>query len=556
MLDLKNDKLAEAWLELCEDMAAAIFFNENDEMTVVTRDGAQELLISSPFKGQLDRCLVYLDDAHTRGTDLKLPINSRAAVTLGPKVTKDRLIQGCMRMRKLGFGQSAIFFAPSEIDRAIRNGRPAKNTGAARGAVPYSFPVHTDDILRWSIFETYKDILHHLPHWAEQGWDYQRRRAAWDAFTQETLDAQATTENETISPNIDILNRVWVRDEARSLERMYGVRTSGNIGGADADMRDAIFAIPALRERLQVLGAAKDISDVNVDEEQEREVSHEMEQETEIERPPKVKPAQHSVHPLVKSFVQTGVLPDNGQGPRFREAFMGMFTSLYRSVKKLPLDQSVWSDGLLVTTDFALTISKKDDIERSRAEYLRPVNWLLTSASHPNVIVALSPFEVSNLLPDIRKKKKVVLHSYAPRVTKDMLSLDDMKFYTVPSLPRGWQPPSVDNVSQLNIYAGQLYLGTYDVYLQFCRFLGLYAGKMKPMVTDGEDYPIQTDGFVLPGGHRLSMGLEGCRFNDSPIPFLQELVGLRRKGTGYMPTHIGKVVHGKLLARGDFGITQ
>ena len=38
--------------------------------------------------------VVYLDDAHTRGTDLELPQGMRAAVTLGPKVTKDRLVQG------------------------------------------------------------------------------------------------------------------------------------------------------------------------------------------------------------------------------------------------------------------------------------------------------------------------------------------------------------------------------------------------------------------------------------------------------------------------------
>lgn len=28
------------------------------------------------------------------GTDLKLPLTARAAVTLGPRLTKDRLVQG------------------------------------------------------------------------------------------------------------------------------------------------------------------------------------------------------------------------------------------------------------------------------------------------------------------------------------------------------------------------------------------------------------------------------------------------------------------------------
>ena len=94
MLDLKNDELAEMWLAITTNASAAIYFNEDDELTVLTRDGSKYLFISSPFAQQLDQCIVYLDDAHTRGTDIKFPSGFRAAVTLGPKVTKDRLAQG------------------------------------------------------------------------------------------------------------------------------------------------------------------------------------------------------------------------------------------------------------------------------------------------------------------------------------------------------------------------------------------------------------------------------------------------------------------------------
>jgi hypothetical protein len=94
MLELQNEELARHWLTLRPDISAAIFFNDSDHLTVVTLDGTVEPFISSPFNRQLDKCVVYLDEAHTRGTDLKLPIGMRAAVTLGPKVTKDRLVQG------------------------------------------------------------------------------------------------------------------------------------------------------------------------------------------------------------------------------------------------------------------------------------------------------------------------------------------------------------------------------------------------------------------------------------------------------------------------------
>jgi hypothetical protein len=94
MLELQNEGLARQWLSLRPDVPAAIFVNDSDHLTVVTPNGTLEPFISSPFNRQLHHCVVYLDEAHTRGTDLKLPHGMRAAVTLGPKVTKDRLVQG------------------------------------------------------------------------------------------------------------------------------------------------------------------------------------------------------------------------------------------------------------------------------------------------------------------------------------------------------------------------------------------------------------------------------------------------------------------------------
>jgi hypothetical protein len=73
---------------------AGVFFDDADNLSVLTQDGVVESFYSSSFFHLLDQCIVYLDDAHTRGTDLKLPLNFRAVVTLGPKVTKDRLVQG------------------------------------------------------------------------------------------------------------------------------------------------------------------------------------------------------------------------------------------------------------------------------------------------------------------------------------------------------------------------------------------------------------------------------------------------------------------------------
>jgi hypothetical protein len=97
ILELTNLQFAQQWLEMIPSMQrkeAAIYFDEEDNMCVVDKRGFIEQLHVSPYFEKLDVCLVYMDEAHTRGTDLKLPESYRAAVTLGPLLTKDKLVQG------------------------------------------------------------------------------------------------------------------------------------------------------------------------------------------------------------------------------------------------------------------------------------------------------------------------------------------------------------------------------------------------------------------------------------------------------------------------------
>lgn len=96
ILDRDNLGVVRDWLgaNCAQGAHAAIFFDDNDELCVFDRSGRIEPLQVSSYAKHLDDCLVYLDEAHTRGTDLKMPDDWLAAVTLGPNVTKDRLVQG------------------------------------------------------------------------------------------------------------------------------------------------------------------------------------------------------------------------------------------------------------------------------------------------------------------------------------------------------------------------------------------------------------------------------------------------------------------------------
>jgi hypothetical protein len=94
ILEQNNKQVAEAWLNMRDICIQAVVFFDDEELSVLDRAGRIEPLQTSPFAKQLDVCLVYLDEAHTRGTDLKLPRNYRAAVTLGQGLVKDKLTQG------------------------------------------------------------------------------------------------------------------------------------------------------------------------------------------------------------------------------------------------------------------------------------------------------------------------------------------------------------------------------------------------------------------------------------------------------------------------------
>lgn len=71
VLDLSNKEVAASWLRINqqEDVGAVVFFEE-EELSVLDRAGRTESFQTSPFAKHLGQCLVYLDESHTRGTDL------------------------------------------------------------------------------------------------------------------------------------------------------------------------------------------------------------------------------------------------------------------------------------------------------------------------------------------------------------------------------------------------------------------------------------------------------------------------------------------------------
>jgi hypothetical protein len=407
-----------------------------------------------------------------------------------------------MRMRQLGKGQSVAFFAPGEVDRRIRDLIPAGRASEDG--------IHVIDILRWAMHETCEDITRHLPHWAQQGLDHGRRFSEYKEYRS--------------TDNLTVLKKAWLQPEARTLEEMYDPVSRAQGAGLYQEIKD----VPSLHERLERLGVTQ-LTDIRMAEEQEREVNHEVERERQVERPPKVEPATHSVHDDIRTFVRTGKLPQHSTHIIPLLAPTGIDTALDSTTD--------WSPSPRTTVDFATTTRSCRSPE-PLTDYLRPVNWVLTSGSgEDSVVIVISPYEANELLPDIRRNGNVRLQIYAPKVTASMRSFSDLTFHTIPESPTiAWTSPAHTRIA-LNLFSGQLYFDSKEEYERVCALFALSMAH-----PDAKE--IEVDGFVTP---QYRTGASSP-LSASEITTFKKLIGLRRKGMGYDKTHLGRVLDARPLS--------
>jgi hypothetical protein len=423
-------------------------------------------------------------------------------------------------MRQLGHGHSIMFFAPVEVDRRIRS-----VTSKSPSDV-----IDTTDILQWAIRETCDDIEQRTPHWAQQGMDHTSRYADWTSFCRGELSSEELSDK-------------WLQPEAKRLEDLYGPHKTLSVSLINEATKKkkkkkqtvGLLAAPEIRQRCIELGIFR-LRDVSMDEEQEREVIYEAERERQVERPPRVLQATHSIHQAVVGFIQTGVVPT------MTKAFSRAFETL-DATSAAPDGAPIWCPHILATMDFQKTVRSSSKVD----DYLRPVMWVVSgNRAHNEILVILSPYEANHLLPAIKSSDKVHLHLYTPRISKSLKPCDELTLYSVPAVPAGWTPPS-SLMDLLNLFAGQLYLKDYETYIRLCRFLCVYARDL-----EGEDdIEVGCDGFISPNT-RPKHVRNAYPFQTSPLDSLRTLMGLRRKGMRFALTHMGKLLDGRLLSEDDF----
>lgn len=137
--------------------------------------------------------------------------------------------------------------------------------------------------------------------------------------------------------------------------------------------------------------------------------------------------------------------------------------------------------------------------------YLKPVRWVLLSktAVQPTMVI-MSPWEANCAYSRLRTAESVSLHQYCPRMALSQAPLDALTLYTHPPLPSGCAAPTL-LVVQLNLVAGQLWLSSYEQYVDVCRYLGV---SYEPH--DGKQ--VEADGF-----EGKTAKNPDCHFEKSPV---------------------------------------
>ncbi|KAG4437276.1 hypothetical protein IFR05_007253 [Cadophora sp. M221] len=401
--------------------------------------------------------------------------------------------EACKRLRKLGNGQSVVFCAPLEVQPKILECSEKKNASL----------LDVEDVLLWTMRNSWEFTKKGMPlsqltlipkslrgiHTNfTRGIRHYRRRAACD-----------------YSGDVPHIPLGILEPEALTLDERYGLDKQHPDEGivcrnrirADSDLTRA--ELSSIRNKCREFGL-QSFGDSDLHEEQERELHPENERE-----------------------------------------------HLTRARGKLNPDD--WPKTFLMSHDFSTTVKIPEAFdEGNKDSFLRPVNWVLSfkGPTHEPTYLILSPYEVQELLPQMRGQDRVRLHVYSPRFSLSNHTIEDLLFCAVPPVRDDWTCPEISTI--LNLFAGQLYLRSEDEYHRLCRFLGI---RFKYPYRGAE---ISTDGFIFPETRILQDDVTATayKFAQSPIDFLRLVTAFRRLGQTFTNSHMGKILSGELVMSMDF----
>ncbi|KAI1771547.1 hypothetical protein F4818DRAFT_454673 [Hypoxylon cercidicola] len=542
ILEQSNRELAENWLRLDGRATVALYF-DGDSPYILSKQGTKTPLLASPYADNLNDVLVYLDEAHTRGTDLRFGPFARAALTLGLGQTKDHTVQAAMRLRQLGTTQSVMFFAPPEVNQSIRDLCSKKDNEY----------VDSYDVIRWLINNTCDGIEQLQPLYYAQGIDFCNRMQAAKDFPEFLTDEDQRAA---------FLSAVKHK-ERQTLQQLYAPQAKSKTNVPlkySHEVARFVKELETRRKTFQDTGQAVHASalqEVEQERETERETEFEVEAVRQLQKPLAYTPHKFpGLHKDLDTFARTGRIPAGSDN------FIQVLRALSRTAlgRRYKINYDVNSSPLFISTEFERTV--KLIIESVNDNFMRPVQWILYTKS-PETAIIVTPEEAELLINIIRDTEReqgaspTFLITYAAPVTRRMMHFNSLKFYSLPSLPKEWQP-SKWLITELGYFAGRLYFD-WSEYDSICTMLGIDASTPGVDELDSSETDAADPSAVGPSTettsqdpNRLSKTTNSSKrkrnsLTPKPYTFTQEYLAVRRRGQDFTHTPMGFLCSGKPL---------
>ena len=432
-----------------------------------------------------------------------------------------------MRMRKLDRGQSVMLLGSAEVEKRIVQSRIGPFDGTERA-------ISVSDVLAWCISETWDQTKRSVPRWAVQGARFAHHEVAWSDGDRVPWISEEVSER-------------FCESDAQSLGQRYGHQSPPPAQHIPNDRSPAIPELEqsplgaAIRDRCQYF----QVDSYNVamlEEEQERELSPEIEQQRQVEHYPEMKPRRHSTHPSVLRLFNEGIVDLHSS------AFLPAFDLFQHTTARGHLHTNAWATNLLMTRDFAQTVEHVD--KQSIDHFLRPVHWIACCTRDGlETLVIVSPWEANEVMCFRQRWRNVSMHVYSARTSSNTPPLDGLTFCAINRAPAFGERQML--VRQLNLFAGQTFLVDHDEYIQLCRFLGVVHFRSETRTA------ASIDGFIAPASRRAydSAMADLCPFNRSPVFFLKMVVNIRRNGKAFDKSHLGRLLDGEYLDSEALGLT-
>ncbi len=525
LLDVSNEDAARYVMKKTDgDLGAfdgAIFFNKTGRLQVLDRFGCLHDFSGSAITAE--KCFVLFDDGHCRGTDLPLGERAHAVVTLGRGMNRDKLVQSCMRMRKLNKKQTVEFVGTKEIESKIRD-RCHNNF------------ITSVDVMNWVINNTATSQELALVEWSRQGVFFMKRQ-----WLMQELIASGT---------ISEADRVFLSEaEVVALEAVFGKRKSvvkaffsitSHIDRVVSELpekvlrADLVQQFEEIRQRGRTFLLNLKVNSKVLEEECEKEMEQEVEEEVQRVLPLPASPAMEA------KFVLSSLWNDQALRPLSSCFF---FTTLPKTAGLR------FSKSLMCTTNFVNVIS---DAKRNTDEYLRPVAIVVTvSRGNTQRVVVVSGQEGDALLellwtrPETLGDAKVQFFQF-PHF-EEKIAIGNDKTTIIPASTKvelklfmGLAKFDVDDRMEVGRALGIMSTGRLSRSL--CREAALI--KYQELVSLGI---ISEGGVVLKvsendgNGLQVVVDVERC-FGDNPLVTIEKLMGMRQRQAEFEQSDVHNIL--------------